>query len=94
MGINWTTTKSDAATIDQIVQRAVDTYGSDHIDRMTLTMDLSAAHANGCPLDLDGLLTAEPFDFAHDVAGINRHIDRDTGRLRDCFLPRCAAVSA
>lgn len=54
------------------------------------TMDLDACHSNGCPLDLEGLLHAPASDFGHDIAGIRRHIDRTTGKLQDCFLPRCA----
>jgi len=56
--------------------------------RLEVTMDLTACHLNGCRLDLDGLLTATPSDLIHDVAGIMRHINRQTGQLEDCFLPR------
>ena len=28
--------------------------------------------------------------FGHDMAGIGRHMDRSTGRVGGCFLPRCA----
>jgi hypothetical protein len=58
-------------------------------DRITLTMDLTAVHLN-TPLDLQALLEADQFDFAHDVAGIQRHINRNTGKLGGCFLPRSA----
>lgn len=27
----------------------------------------------------------------HDIAGIMRHIDRNTGKLTRCFMPRCAS---
>lgn len=58
-------------------------------------MDLAAVHANGCPLDLEKLLAADDFNFAHDVFGIYRHLDRDGksptgGKLLDLFLPRTA----
>ena len=53
-------------------------------------MDITACHANGCPLDLGKLLTAPASDFGHDVFGIRRFIDRSTGQLTQCFLPRCA----
>jgi hypothetical protein len=59
--------------------------------RMNMVMDIEAAHSNGCPLKLNELLAAEDFDFTHDVWGIMRHIDRDSGTLRDCFVPRYAA---
>jgi hypothetical protein len=43
------------------------------------------------PLDLDKLLTADDFNFSHDVFGIARHINRRTGEIEDFFVPRCAA---
>lgn len=60
--------------------------------RMTAVMDMCAAHGNNGnrPLDLAGLLEADDGDFAHDVWGIFHHIDRTTGTLGDCFLPRYA----
>lgn len=53
-------------------------------------MDLTACHANGCTLKLTALLTADDSNFAHDVFGIQRHIDRASGKLQNCFLPRFA----
>lgn len=57
---------------------------------LELTMDLTACHASGTPLDFGRLLTFPPYDFAHDIGGIQNHIDRRTGQLRDFFSPRCA----
>lgn len=54
------------------------------------SMDIVATHMNGCPLRLRELLEADDLNFAHDVAGIARHIDRTTGKLTNCFLPRFA----
>lgn len=59
----------------------------------TLVMDLTACHLNGTPLDLERLLEASEFDFVHDVWGIYTHIDRTTGTLQRCFMPRTAARS-
>jgi hypothetical protein len=53
-------------------------------------MDLEATHANGCPLDFAKLLACDDFDFLHDIGGIAMHLDRSTGVLKDCFLPRLA----
>lgn len=47
-----------------------------------------ACHGGSCPLRLQELLDAEANDFAHDILGIRRHLDRETGKLQDCFLPR------
>ena len=70
----------DTATNDVIV-----------LIRMSLHMDITAAHVNGCPLRLAEWLEADDFNFAHDIAGIVRHIDRDTGKIGGLFLPRFAA---
>ena len=93
-GLNFDTTPQDTDLILAIVRRA-DAMGRQHGvhwgDRLSLSMDLSAVHLNGCPLRLAALAAAPDFDFAHDVAGIVRHLDRRTGKLRDHFLPRFAA---
>jgi hypothetical protein len=54
-------------------------------------MDLTAVHANGCPLRLGDLLASDTFEFIHDIVGIERHVDRKTGKLRGFFVPRYAA---
>lgn len=86
--ISFEVTKEERDLIERIVDRAMKRFRVN--DRMSLTMDVTACHANGCPLDLKGLLKAEDFDFSHDVGGIARHLDRTTGKLGDCFLPRTA----
>lgn len=84
----------DARAIDLIVDRAVEMAESKEIplDKHRLHMDISAVHANGCPLELDRLLKADDFNFTHDVFGIMRHINRKTGKLTGFFLPRCKAL--
>jgi hypothetical protein len=57
---------------------------------LSCEMDLTACHANGCPLDLERMLSGRPFDLAHDIAGISIHIDRTTGKLAGHFQPRFA----
>jgi hypothetical protein len=77
----------DDNVIRAIVDRAKQTFQG-KINKMGLTMDITACHANGNPLRLDDLLAADRLNFAHDVFGIQDHLDRKTGKLRDCFLPR------
>lgn len=86
------TSKSDGDLIRQIVERVKRFCAEQGIDYDPLTcdMDITATHANGCPLDLAKLLAAPDFDFVHDVFGIRRHINRETGQLERLFLPRCA----
>jgi hypothetical protein len=83
--------REDSETVWKIVDRAQALLTSmGNFNRMATAMDLTACHANGTPLDLLGILSADDFNFAHDVCGIMRHIDRTTGKLGDCFVPRYA----
>lgn len=87
--INWNlATKHDVETIEKIAKRALDELGVD--DRISLSMDLTAAHISGTPLDLEKLLAFDKFNFAHDIYGIMGHIDRTDGKLVRGFLPRCS----
>ncbi len=52
-------------------------------------MDIAAAN-NSCALQLERLAEADDFNFAHDVFGIERHLNRETGELENYFLPRFA----
>ena len=52
-------------------------------------MDVLVCHLNGCPLDLDALLNAKKSDFLHDLNGIDKNINRNTGKMENCFLPKC-----
>lgn len=64
-------------------------------NRMGFMMDLLAADGmNGNPpIRLDVLLHKfKDSDFMHDIGGIYRHLDRKTGKLTGCFLPRCAVM--
>ena len=86
------TRKDEIRTISKIAQRAVvlaEQYGVEYkqIDAM---MDLEAAHDEH-PLRLGELLVADDGNFCHDVFGIRRHLNRETKKMEDCFLPRFAA---
>ena len=45
-------------------------------------------------LNLSRLLEADAFNFAHDINGIIRHMDRSKypGKLTGCFEPRCSRL--
>lgn len=84
-------TREDRETVRRIVERAstmFDTFGV-KLDRLSLSMDLCAVHAER-PLDFEALLAADGPNFTHDIGGIMKHMDRETGTLRDCFVPRFA----
>lgn len=87
MSINFKATRKDYRTIQDIADRAVRLTD---LDRLTLEMDITAVHLNGCPLDLIALLAFRDFDFLHDIYGIHNCIDRKTGKLQRCFSPRCS----
>ena len=87
--IDWN--RADRATLDvagKIAHRAAALLGW---SAGYVSMDIVATHTHGCPLALQALLDADEGDFLHDIGGINRHLDRDTGRLGDGFIPRYAA---
>jgi hypothetical protein len=77
----------DASVIAQIADRALG-LGVPGWAKLDFAMDITACHANGNPLRLQALLDADDFNFMHDVLGIRRHLDRDTGRLLNHFSPR------
>ena len=87
--MNWNVTKEDNRLIKTICKRAVTLWPD--ADYLNVTMDVTATHLNGCPLDLKKLLNADDFNFAHDMGGIASCLDRKTGKLTKCFLPRCSA---
>ena len=89
-------TKSETQQIIDIMLRAasVMNFESRGSSRLEVSMDLTACHCVGCQLDLEGLLTATPSDLIHDVAGIMANINRETGELENCFVPRYAKNQA
>ena len=95
MAIEFTTfTNEENDVVRAIANRARGVFGNAGIKRslIEVTMDISAVHAK-CPLRLHDLLAADDFNFTHDLGGIYRHLNRDTGELENCFVPRFAAPS-
>ena len=88
--VSFKVTRRERTKITAIARRAVamaERAGTDY-PLPDADMDITATHANGCRLDLDRLAAADDFNFAHDVFGIRRHLNRETGKLENCFLPR------
>lgn len=86
--ISFAVTKEESLLAAKIANRA--RLLGDPRSTVDIAMDIEATHANGCPLDLEKLYEFDDFNFKHDIYGIARHIDRRTGKLTRCFLPRCA----
>ncbi len=94
--VSFNVTRDEARTISKIAGRAFEMFRSVGSKRafIDIEMDVTATHANGCRLDLDRMLVADDFNFSHDVGGITRHLNRETGKLEHCFMPRFAERKA
>ena len=77
-------------TCHRIARRARDMLLEHRVDRpvLDIMMDVVATHCNGSPLRLGDLLAANDFNFLHDISGIAKHLNRETGQLENCFRPR------
>jgi hypothetical protein len=92
VGPSFSCPPEEGQVIHQIAIRALQEVDGLHGRSLQdVAMDLTATHANGCRLRLLDLFDAEVPDLAHDVLGIARHLDRETGRLGGHFTPRYAA---
>lgn len=80
-------TEEEIGVIGKIVKRVNNLVV---LEPMDIFMDLEVCHSNGTPLDFDRLLAFDDVSLMHDINGIAQHIDRTTGELQNCFLPRCA----
>ncbi len=89
--ISFDVSKKDNELIRKIIDRACKLLPTFKRDKISITMDVVACHANGNPLDLQKLLEFPDFDFMHDIVGINRHLNRKTGKLMSGFSPRSSA---
>ena len=89
------------STVEELalIRRCVDRYkklkegiGQEIVGgwELDVTMTLDAVNSNGTPIDFQKLLTAYDFSFVHDMDGMEKHIDKNTGKLTGFFLPRSA----
>lgn len=90
--INFDVPRRQARIIKEIALRAMAELElareNDPFTLCDVMMDVTAVHCNGNPLKLEALRDADGFNFAHDILGIRRHLNRDTGHLDGHFLPR------
>lgn len=86
--INWKVSAEDSELIGKICDRAELSGHLKPRNRMNTMMDIMACHLNGTPLNLAAWLSADDFNFMHDLGGIDRNMNRTTGKLENCFLPR------
>ena len=85
--------KKDFELIVRIVERAAEIYARNNLryDRMVANMDIHEVHKK-TPLRLAAWFAADEGNFAHDVAGIHNNLDRVSGVLENCFVPRFAVT--
>lgn len=88
MNFSWDVSEEDGRLIAAILQRAVRMGMLKRNNAINTEMDLIATHNNNGGLKLAALLAADDFNFRHDLQGIDRHMDRTTGKLGGHFVPR------
>jgi hypothetical protein len=89
--INLETTMEESDLILAIVKRAQrDGLLNGVTDFINSIMDITSTHCNGCAMNLQKLLDFSTINFAHDLYGIHNNLNRKTGQLENCFLPRSA----
>jgi len=86
--VTFDTSIEDGRKIQAICDRAFNAMQLRYASKLDMVMDITAVHANGCPLNLDKFLAADDFNFYHDIIGIHNCLDRKTRQLRKGFLPR------
>lgn len=91
--INFHVRRDEMEIIDRIANRALNIAIGLRIPhkKQDFAMDITCVHANGNPLRLHALLDADEFNFVHDVFGIRKHLNRETGELEGFFTPRFSA---
>ena len=57
--------------------------------KLSIALDLEFAHQD-VGIDLPRLLAADEATFAHDLLGIRQHLNHQTHKLENCFVPRTA----
>ena len=77
--------------IGKIVNRYFDLFKTLNVGYLPEKIDIhiSMGYAPLSKGDLERLLDGSDEDLAHDVGGINSHIDRTTKLMDETFVPRC-----
>ena len=66
----------------------IDALGLRYCGRMSTVMDLEY-----CAVDVEKLLTFDDANFTHDIAGIDKHFNRETLKFDNCFVPRAGVLA-
>lgn len=92
--INWDKiSDSDLDLVAEIIDRTVDIIRQDNsiapLDVFNASMSLQACAIKG-GVNLIKLSETDEVTLLHDVLGITFYIDSLTGKLTNCFIPRCS----
>lgn len=80
-------------TLEKIAKRYEEMVHGYPDDRITTVMDLDVVEKQFPDADFNVLVNFPDDDFAHDIFGIKRHIDRREMKIIDCFVPRFVDAS-
>ena len=88
--INWDLSLEEEVLVGKIAERAIKEvrFSYPKFSKLDLIMDITATHNENGKLRLEDWLNADDQNFYHDIFGILRHIDRETGKLKNFFEPR------
>ena len=71
------------------IAKRSETLGVGHGDRWSRFLDIENAD-HQFNLRLEDFLKADDHNFAHDFIGIQANLNRLTGKIENCFVPRFA----
>lgn len=92
--MNFGVTDDEIIMIDKIVRRFA-ALCAEHGKQLAIVetmMDIVLTHTQNHKLNFIGLLLTNDNDFAMDVIGIIKNMDRTTGKLTNGFKPRNIAI--
>jgi len=80
---------TDSIHLHEIATRGVDIgrRAGVAMDFQQIISDLKTVHQS-VPMDFHALCAAGDFNLIHDVFGIHNNLNRETGQLENCFVPR------
>ena len=71
-----------------IAERLTSSFPDVEFNPIELRLNLVVAYTGGF-VDLAALEQCDATDLGHDIGGISKYLDRDTGALLQTFYPRC-----
>ena len=88
--INWDLSLEEEVLVGKIAEKAIKQVKLIYpkISKLDLIMNIVAVHNENGKLRLEDWLNADDQNFYHDIFGIMRHIDKETGKLKNFFEPR------